>query len=665
MSILADKKIIIYGSGINAQSFIEAHRDESEIVCCIDRYRVSGACCGIPIYMWDDIAPNMADCIVIAANDKHIREIYFRIIFDCDRNELEIYDWRMTNLRAAYRYAKMPPEFVKFFEKNRRKALLDEIDNHDAISFDMFDTLVMRPTVSPEDMFDYIDCQLEEDSKVKGCFKQTRKLCEIESDAAVSGYPCIYERMKELTDMSEMEIRRISDFEVKCEKELIVCRDGMKEIFEYALMKGKKVYIVSDMYFSKDILAEILKNCGIVGYSDIFVSSEYRKTKRRGLFEIFKNSVSGEKFLHIGDDDEADGQNAEACGIDSFIVPSGVSLLRSSDLRGVLYYAKGGLNRRIIGELISTIFNDPFCLCGSCGKVDIVTCRGIGESIVAPIVYLYLHNVEKRIESNNYDKVLLGARDGFIFDRILHELSDEIDESRYCYLYISRILAYKLGMGDEVVNKDYENYVKLDPRRKIDDDMDFVAGDVDVPYKKTKEAYWKYLSENSIDDRGRYLFCDLISGGTVQHSILPLFRNGIEGFYLGRTHSYANRVLKYTSIYAKNDFPLNQLMIDRLEMLISSDEPSVIDIDSDCNFVFAKETRKQEDMMTLRKIQAEIVKGTIKIREMGKIYKSEIDRMLPVKLLMLMDYMSMSGEIAQLRDWVYEDINGERVKVFD
>lgn len=657
-------KVIVYGTGINAVRFIEASRETLKIICCIDKMKLSGEFKGYPIRTWEEIEPEMADCLVIAANPKYVREIYYRVIYDCDRNHLEIYDCRGTNLRETYGYEYVSPVLNRIFSYGYKDRLLREIDNHDAISFDLFDTIIMRRVLEPHDLYDYVDCLLSKNCDLKGEFKRIRRKCELETDSAVNGFKIIYNRISEITGLSKEEADNISALEMACEKEVLMCRNGMKEIFDYAVHAGKKVYIISDMYFGKDFLSSVLGVLGIHGYADIYVSCDYKKTKRQGLFKIYKDNVNAQSYLHIGDNYEADGEAAEKCGIDCFLIPTGLDMLRASNLRRLLLFAKEDYNRRIIGELTALLFNNPFALCGTNGDVQVFTTCSVGRGVVAPIVYLYLSGLREVIAQADFDKVLLGARDGYIFDRIIKETFGSLENDKFFYMYISRTLAFKLGMGNPDVDEDYRKYLEVDDRRKIGEDREFIEGFEEMPYRKEKEAYEKYLNKNGIKYSGKYLFCDLISGGTVQHSLKVLFDNGLKGFYLKRTFGYLDRVLDYNAIFEREGFMQDQLLVDRLETLLCSQEQSVKGIDEKGTFIFEEETRSEEELVLLQKIQDEIVDGVKMCMYFEDIYSSKLDKNLAIACLMMLDHMLMCGEISQMKEWIHHDINGEMVKLF-
>ncbi|WP_029201255.1 hypothetical protein [Oribacterium sp. NK2B42] len=658
--ILHNKRIIVYGTGINSKHFIDENKNVSAIVCVIDNTILSGFFNGIPIYTWEEIEPDAADCLVIAANPKHTKEIYYRLIYDCDRNGLAIYDWRGIDLRKAYRYEYILPETYNLYSKNRRENLLKAIDNHEAISFDLFDTLLMRRVIAPEDVYDIVDRKLPNTSILKGQFKKIRRECELESNSVIKGFEKIYDQLIIKANISKEEAEYIARIELATEKELLVCREGMREIFEYAVKTGKRVNIISDMYFGKEELEKILEFHGIRGYEKIYVSCDFGKSKRKGLFDVYKHEVKAGSYLHIGDNDETDGISAEKHGIDSFLIPSGIMLLRASNIRRLLYYAKGVTNRLFIGELIADVFNDPFCLCGRNGVVPVNTSRILGKYFVAPIIFTYVKELLYIQKEKNYDKVLLGSRDCYLFSKIVKNLFPSEYNLKYVYIYISRELAFKLGMGNEIVDKDYEKYLVIDDRRRIEEDPEFLSGREVIPYRKTKESYERYLKKLGIDKSGRYLFCDLISGGTVQHSLVPAFEKELEGFYLNRTFSYMDRKLNYISVFEREDYPHDQLMVDRLETLICSPEPSVKNIDEKGDFIFGHETRSKSELTLLNEIQKEIIDSVCDFIN----HKYDIEKYMSIDCLIMLDNLNLYGELEQMKDWIYFDSNGEQVRLF-
>ena len=144
--------------------------------------------------------------------------------------------------------------------------------------------------------------------------------------------------------------------EIQTEREVIIPRKDMVDIFNYCKQSGKKVYIVSDMYMHQKDLEDIINNIGIVGYDKIFVSSEYDTSKPQRLFEVYKKEVVAKSYLHIGDSYACDIEPSAKLNIDSF------RLLMSSEI----YESLGEKpsedfdTRKSQAEFIADKYNSPF-----------------------------------------------------------------------------------------------------------------------------------------------------------------------------------------------------------------------------------------------------------------------------------------------------------------
>ena len=87
-------------------------------------------------------------------------------------------------------------------------------------------------------------------------------------------------------------IQKLKIKEIELELEFCNSRNAGKELFEVALLSGKKVIIVSDMYLKEDTIKEILKKNGYEDYHKLYLSSEIRLTKNNGsLYGYIKKEL--------------------------------------------------------------------------------------------------------------------------------------------------------------------------------------------------------------------------------------------------------------------------------------------------------------------------------------------------------------------------------------
>ena len=190
------------------------------------------------------------------------------------------------------------------------------IDEYEAISFDIFDTLVMRTVYFNHDVFRLVGRKYAE--VIPNFFDY--RVCA-EKELSRTRYPYmeeIYTQIAKECGIDEALAMEIMQYEIEVERSVIVARKEMVDIFNYCKEAGKKVYIVSDMYMHQAGLEKIINDLGIVGYDKIFVSCEYDTSKPQRLFECYKKEITASSYLHIGDSYMCDIEPSAKLGIDSF-----------------------------------------------------------------------------------------------------------------------------------------------------------------------------------------------------------------------------------------------------------------------------------------------------------------------------------------------------------
>lgn len=185
------------------------------------------------------------------------------------------------------------------------------IDQYDVISFDIFDTLLIRPYEKPTDLFLELEKRKQMDE-----FANKRILAERRAR----------EHHKELEDITlehiyqeiEHEFKNLKKEEMSLEEEVLAINPPVYEVYQYALEKGKTIIICSDMYLPRDFLESILYKNGYEGFCEMFVSSDIMLTKSSGnlyKYVLNKMDISSNSILHIGDNLESDGNANRLYGI--------------------------------------------------------------------------------------------------------------------------------------------------------------------------------------------------------------------------------------------------------------------------------------------------------------------------------------------------------------
>ena len=272
---LKGKKILIYGTGVIAKRIID-NLSDFNFVGIIDRLHFSGEINGIPIKMWDEVYEGDAEVVIIASLPANYGIIYERIIDRCIALDMKIYGANGKNLIPYYGIRFMSVENNKYFNKNEAE-LIKKIKKYEAISFDLFDTLVMRKNLEPTDLFDIVGQRIQNKGIIIPNLKKCRREAELQSNGGN-----IYTVLQQMLNLSKEEQMKILEEELQCEKEDIIPRRSMTRIMAKAHNMGKKVSIITNMYLPKNILKDILREKGITEYDHILVSFEFGVEKGNG-----------------------------------------------------------------------------------------------------------------------------------------------------------------------------------------------------------------------------------------------------------------------------------------------------------------------------------------------------------------------------------------------
>ena len=237
-----------------------------------------------------------------------------------------------------------------------REALIREIEAHDIISFDVFDTLVMRKVYFNKDIFLLLAQQLPPELRAEFF------LARVKAQAALSreAYPfveAIYEKASQSCPfITGREAELIAD-EIALEKAMIIPRLDVIAVFDLAKQLGKTVNIISDMYFHQDTIRTILEDLGISGYQKLLVSSEYHTSKPQRLFEKYMEEFPTGRCLHIGDSMDCDIIPARKLGIDTFRLRMSTEIYEHEE--GAIPPAD--LHQRtLVAEYVAEKYNSPF-----------------------------------------------------------------------------------------------------------------------------------------------------------------------------------------------------------------------------------------------------------------------------------------------------------------
>lgn len=212
------------------------------------------------------------------------------------------------------------------------------------ISFDMFNTLILRPYMDDDDIFEMLDKEYSKLSESRISFGKLRmeadsvfrrRILKNEIDVEDITLDDTYQLLETefLIDKNICDIIKAKERELQIK--LCYARESGLKLFKEAVSTGKRVIITSDMFLTSDILLEMLQKNGYdidLQKQKMYVSSDIGLRKLTGnLFKyiIEKENVSPEQILHIGDNKEHDCIMGAENGVQTAWLPSPLTIYES------------------------------------------------------------------------------------------------------------------------------------------------------------------------------------------------------------------------------------------------------------------------------------------------------------------------------------------------
>ncbi|MDD1650137.1 MAG: HAD-IA family hydrolase, partial [Methylococcaceae bacterium] len=207
------------------------------------------------------------------------------------------------------------------------QALAEAIEAASVVTFDIFDTALVRAIENPVDLFLLLahEAQLPDGSgfaRARVAAERVARQRGWESRrAAEVTLEEIYAVLAEYPEAAALDLHTLMLRE--CELELRVSQRHpvIGQAYEQARQLGKRVGFISDMYLDTPLIAAMLDKCGYVDYDFLQVSSAAGKTKASG--ELYahvrdRHALDPARHLHIGDNWHSDIQQAIAAGLKTY-----------------------------------------------------------------------------------------------------------------------------------------------------------------------------------------------------------------------------------------------------------------------------------------------------------------------------------------------------------
>ena len=533
-----------------------------------------------------------------------------------------------------------------------REKIKEQIVKKKVISFDIFDTLLIRKTLYPRDVFLLVEKKaVLAGYDVRG-FASAR--IRAEEDQPFCNFNQIYDWLRDFYDWDEDTTKKIKKIELETEREVLAPRAEIVELLRFACESGKYVVLTSDMYFPANAINTVLSENGISGYDIILVSCDVKKSKHTGLYEELLRLCDGpDEILHIGDNAVADGSDCTESGIDRIIVPSALELARDRGWEKSIQTAASLSERCLLGLIISLIFRDPFQSSNLSDYPEEERAQRFAISVIAPVAVSYLTWLIQKFKEEIFDGVLFLARDGWLLYSIYSCFCDRMQLPKPTYYYANRHAAFLCcadskneieniadfgqmnGLGaTETLQKVFHfSREETLPQSEEDNYTDYIIKHINLireKVKKSRSGYIRYSDDCGMLPGNTYAVVDFIAVGHIQNYLSQFLPYCLKGFYFWN-YTFGSPLNSKAEYYVQSkNYYLLQTYIEKLETFFTSLEPSQKEMTEQGIPVFFEDYRSLQE---LKEIKSVLESAANFAREYFDIFYEYIKESIPPSLV--------------------------------
>ncbi len=547
---------------------------------------------------------------------------------------------------------------------------VSQIKEYDIVSFDIFDTLLLRKTERPTDIFAVLGIQLGIPNfrRIRMEAEKEARLKTLKSNGEIN----IYDIYDVIQNQYTIDIEDAVAKEIALEHKVCIANPYMQEIFNKLKEDNKTIIAVSDMYLTKSMIEELLDRCGYQGIAEVFVSSEYRCNKKDGQLQQIAHNKMGwyNSMVHIGDNFANDFKATKEKGIEAIhytrtgfrgkdFRPQGMSLFTGSFYKGLVnnYLHCGTNSTNMYFE--HGFIHAGLLVCGYCEWLNKLSKQENIDKFIflgrdcESIYEVYTKNYNQ--VDGKYIKISRFAAQQLVLEDFTEEIIENLLLSRANFTKNPMTVGQALQETDLELIVDYLEERNL----RVDDILDKQAymklrdliynhkQEIVAEYKETREAAERYI-KSQIQDAKKVCIIDIGWKGTaivyLKHLIEKKYGMDVKvvGSLMGTLNNeYVNALIDakiiypYAFAYNHNQHlcmnpkthPLKNKATLMTEAVFTSAEPTLLKYKLDANKEVAYE---YGNVSCCAKNIAEIHRGIFVFAELYNEYTKDFKDMCEI-----------------------------------
>lgn len=353
-------------------------------------------------------------------------------------------------------------------------AWADSLKHYDIVSFDIFDTALLRTVLNPTDIFLIVgqraapllgDLSPERFRALRSDADRRSRPRSANGTRYESTLDEIYAQLADLAGLTPDVAAQIMAIEMDVEVAYTQPNPEILVAYEACLTRGQRVIFVSDMYLPAEALTRMLHDSGYTGFERVFVSCAFRQTKRSGrLYPLVLAEIEATpaQVIHIGDNLRADVRGAQQHGIQAVHYHPPIDAARRE------LPQLSPMSDSLAGSLMAALIaNRRYARPDAPALDEASFWEHFGYAYVGPLYYGFTAWLVERLRQDGIERVHFLAREGYILQQV-YERFEAIQPLGlpHDYLYASRRL-YSLALITELDEPALQTLIKSDLRVSV------------------------------------------------------------------------------------------------------------------------------------------------------------------------------------------------------
>ncbi len=315
----------------------------------------------------------------------------------------------------------------QYYAVSLRERILGLAAGARLVSFDIFDTLLVRPWYAADNVFAFLEHKAAQRFGIAHFAllrKQAEQLARQQHPGVDVNIVQIYRALPSLASCSEAQADAIMALERETELAMLHPHHEICEAARTLASQGKRLVLVSDMYLDSAFLRQVLARHDLDFFDALYVSNETGARKDTGaMWNLLPQHEQVEKsqWLHVGDNEHSDIQRPVDQG---FLHP--VHVLRAADQfmlfneEAAAWMAPGQWQEGLLLGLMANHIFLPGCAAAPIDidcirrRVCIHSLHDFGYLTIGPALTSFMAWLLQRAQVDGIGQLLYASREGHL-----------------------------------------------------------------------------------------------------------------------------------------------------------------------------------------------------------------------------------------------------------